>query len=395
MNQDKNNLNSNNFNSKSPKKMNLGLIMVIVAVVAVVGVGIVFGSKLLSNGGSNNNSNNGSATNNDSSNQNLSSESISQIEIDPLFVITLTNSGKLYAIGYNSYYWGNTNKINLKETTLIAENVKSFSNDGRFYISNDDELYISGVNYSEGGVYKQYKKVASNINKVTGTGIGYIALSNDGTLYAYGDKDYSGFGQKYDELTLINNISNVKDVHLSLTTVYYLTNNNELYAKTRQGNEAFEKILDNVESCNLSTITTKDGKIYQVVYDSSTKKVVAKLVEGANGVITSSAEKQYYTKDNVILDAPNYNYESYRYYYPKDVKTMFFVTTVDENNKYIMKFAYLDNNNKLKLHYIEMKKGDYKTKLDEKVETLDYDTKNLATILEFSSNSTSKRFLSK
>lgn len=52
------NANNLSFNSKLPKKMNLGLIVGIVAVVAVVGIGIVFGSKLLSNGG-NDNSNNG------------------------------------------------------------------------------------------------------------------------------------------------------------------------------------------------------------------------------------------------------------------------------------------------------------------------------------------------
>ena len=52
------NANNPSFNSKPPKKMNLGLIVGIVAVVAVVGIGIVFGSKLLSNG-ENDNSNNG------------------------------------------------------------------------------------------------------------------------------------------------------------------------------------------------------------------------------------------------------------------------------------------------------------------------------------------------
>lgn len=44
------NASNQSFNSKPPKKMNLGLIIGIVVAVAVVGVGIVFGSKLLSNG---------------------------------------------------------------------------------------------------------------------------------------------------------------------------------------------------------------------------------------------------------------------------------------------------------------------------------------------------------
>lgn len=52
------NTSNQNFNSKPPKKMNLGLIIGIVAVVAVVGVGVVFGSKLLSNNEKDNNLNN-------------------------------------------------------------------------------------------------------------------------------------------------------------------------------------------------------------------------------------------------------------------------------------------------------------------------------------------------
>jgi len=48
------NVNNQSFNSKPPKKMNLGLVIGIVAAVAVVGVGIIFGSKLLSNDRNNN-----------------------------------------------------------------------------------------------------------------------------------------------------------------------------------------------------------------------------------------------------------------------------------------------------------------------------------------------------
>jgi len=52
------NSNNKNLNSKPPKKINLGLIIGIVAVVAVVGVGIFFGSKLLSNESNNSNNEN-------------------------------------------------------------------------------------------------------------------------------------------------------------------------------------------------------------------------------------------------------------------------------------------------------------------------------------------------
>lgn len=390
------NYNSVPSNNKPPKKFNIGLIAgIVVGVVAVIVGGVLlFGnnSSQTNNGGS---SNNGS-TNNGSNNQNISSESIAQIEIDPLFVIALTNSGKLYAIGYNSYYWGNTNEINLKNTTLLAEDVKYYTNDGRFYISNNNDLYISGVNFAQGGMYKQYTKFASNIKKVSGSDLGFVALSTDGKLYAYGDKTFNGFGQRYSELTLIDGISNVKDINVNLSITYYLTNNNELYAKYTGSNGSFEKVLDNVDNCNLNSITTTDGKIYGLTLDSSTNKVVANLVDGANGVINSSSDQQFFTKDNVLLDKSGYNYETYRYFYPKDVKTMYFVNSVDETYKNIIKFAYLSNDNKLKLHYVEFKKGEaYTTNADEKVETLDFNTKNLAKILEFSSNSVSKAFLDK
>lgn len=54
------NINNQNFNSKPPKKMSLGLIIGIVVAVIIVGIGIFFGSKLLSK-----ENNNDSALNND------------------------------------------------------------------------------------------------------------------------------------------------------------------------------------------------------------------------------------------------------------------------------------------------------------------------------------------
>lgn len=51
------NANNQNFNNRPPKKINMGLIIGIIVIVAVVGVGVVFGSKLLSNNGKGNSSN--------------------------------------------------------------------------------------------------------------------------------------------------------------------------------------------------------------------------------------------------------------------------------------------------------------------------------------------------
>lgn len=93
-----------NFNSKPPKKMNLGLIIGIVAVVAVVGVGIVFGSKLLSNGGSNNNnsetSNNNS--NSDSNNDNSNEPTQSKYAVGTPVYFNVTNGNSLGCDSNNS-----------------------------------------------------------------------------------------------------------------------------------------------------------------------------------------------------------------------------------------------------------------------------------------------------
>lgn len=66
------NASNQNFNSKPPKKMNLGLIIGIVAIVVVVGVGVVFGSKLLSNNSGNQDNNSVTENNNDKINNEIS-----------------------------------------------------------------------------------------------------------------------------------------------------------------------------------------------------------------------------------------------------------------------------------------------------------------------------------
>lgn len=73
------------FNSKPPKKMNLGLIIGVVAAVVFVGIGVAFGSKLLSNSGNNNNSNNGNNDSNNSvENNDNNSDSNSTVNYDEL-----------------------------------------------------------------------------------------------------------------------------------------------------------------------------------------------------------------------------------------------------------------------------------------------------------------------
>lgn len=79
-------LNNQNSNNKPPKKMNIGLIIGILAVIAVVVVGIVFGSKLLSNNNIDNENLNNEAEKSDK-NTNTSANNSS----DPQLVIYLNN----------------------------------------------------------------------------------------------------------------------------------------------------------------------------------------------------------------------------------------------------------------------------------------------------------------
>ena len=80
-----------NSNNKPQKKMNIGLIIGIVAVIAVVGIGVVFGSKLISN------------KNNDNSNlsngKNNSSVKMGNVKVEVLSSENQINNSGLYKIG--------------------------------------------------------------------------------------------------------------------------------------------------------------------------------------------------------------------------------------------------------------------------------------------------------
>ena len=80
-----------NSNNKPQKKMNIGLIIGIVAVIAVVGIGVVFGSKLISN------------KNNDNSNlsngKNNSIVKMGNVKVEVLSSENQINNSGLYKIG--------------------------------------------------------------------------------------------------------------------------------------------------------------------------------------------------------------------------------------------------------------------------------------------------------
>lgn len=374
------NVSNQNFYSKKSNKMKLGSVICacVGAVAIIAGVTLLFNNNLFQPNPNN-------SMNGNSNNQNLSGEKIIQMQIGSSNVRVLTESGKLYGVGNSGICnWPNVNERDLKEPTLLAENVKSFADTE--YISNNDELYTSCVNVIEGGTYKNYEKLGTNIKKVTSSGLGLIALSNDGNIYAYGLAEYNGFGQQYDELTLIEGIKNVKDIYLGDYTnvIYYLTENNELYAKPIRSDVPFEKFLDNVNNCNANAITTNDGKIYHMEYDYSKDKVTATLVEGADVVFNSSFNEQFYTKDGVFIKCP-FGCEAYNKYYPKDVETLLYMRTYDIVGGYGLKNIYITKDNKLKLQSVKVKYGS-STEPYQETKTYDYNLENIGVIADFVSN---------
>ena len=141
------NASNQSFNSKPPKKMNLGLIIGIVAAVAVVGVGIVFGSKLLSNGGSN-------ISNNNSSNQQTNKQLEKLYNNNDNIVKTpFVDTYNKLVIEYPTFYTENDNSAFKVMSSVKYPFVKLISvlGDMYLYYPSDADSYSNPVaekNYS-------------------------------------------------------------------------------------------------------------------------------------------------------------------------------------------------------------------------------------------------------
>lgn len=373
------NANNQNFNSKPPKKMNLGLIIGIVVAVAVVGVGIVFGSKLLSNGDSDNK---GTTGNSDSNNSNTRNDKINKMDISSEFIVSLTQSGDMYAIG--TPFMEMNGESEFVDVTLLANNVRKYDNMGYYYIDNNDNLYITGVDAINGGYIGKYKKIGENIKDVSGkpSGLGLIAVSNNGELYAYGNANYNSMGVECKELTKFENISDVKEVYSSITLSAYVTNNGELYAHSTYEAAPFTKVLDNVnevistENDGKIIAVTSDGKIYEVDYDG--EQVVANLKSDVDGVIAPHSNGIYYLKNGVLDDM------FYFRYYPNDVKNMMYMwdpdgVVYDEEIKYL----YLNNQNQISLFHVKYEDNNWNNVKDKNNKTLNYTIKSMKEVYEF------------
>lgn len=123
------NANNQSLNSKPPKKMNLGLIIGIVVAVAVVGVGVVFGSKLLSNGGNNNS--NGENVNGSNNSSSKPSANKNTITIGGIKMSIVDEGMGIYKIrdeyvfrGGDKVEWPDMSDIKTRKTTYFPNVVK-------------------------------------------------------------------------------------------------------------------------------------------------------------------------------------------------------------------------------------------------------------------------------
>lgn len=343
-------------NNSSKKKSLILVIIAIILVVAIIGSTVAFLALK--------NNNNGGTTNNGDV-PNKSKDGIKQIEVYyTLNVVALSNNGDLYVIGENESGWGNVKETD--KVTKVASNVNSFEDDGMLYIDNDSNLYITGLNVIKGGTYKVYEKLGENIKNVSSGGLSVVAVSNNGKLYGYGQKDYNGLNKQCSELTEFDNVSDVKTVYKGISIIYYITNSGELYAKY-DSSDTFDKLLDNVAETNGGSIfKTTDGKYYlleceeskcNVTEKSNVKGYVLDYFINNNGEIINKQDSKYIVEDLSL-------------YYPKDVKEMIDMGGYGLSG--LIYYIYLNNNNKLTLYTVNYKQGNYTVKLNESSKELDY-----------------------
>lgn len=359
---------------------NKRVIIIMIILIIVITLGLLVTFMAINNGNGQNSSDSGNKSNIFNSNK-TDDDTITQIDLSlTLKIVALTKSGDLYAIGDNSYGWGGKSKLD--KSTLLASNVKKFFSSGDYYIDNDGNLYCGGIKAIEGGTYDHYEKIGENVKDFAGQSLGFMVVTNDGELLAYGQKDYSGIGKECKELTKVEGASDVALVRSNISFRYYVTNSNELYAKPLSGTGSFEKILDGVEKASESTnfVQTKEGKVYKLDYDYKNKKVVANLYEDANGILDTSY-KAFATKDGVILDDKTYSYEAERMYYPTDVKEMLYVNGatgfISDSNYSGEVYMYINNEGKFVFNLVKQKLGYVNEKTDEVKKELDYTQKSL------------------
>jgi hypothetical protein len=135
------NMNNQNFDNKPPKKTNLGLIIGIVVIIAIVGVGIILGSKLLSNDNNNPNTNDNDvieSNNNESNKTDDTNEKTEMITASNYFDTSKFDSTKFSGMLYDDtgysvsdlltdekYNYDYNNSINIFSNNLMRYSLTS------------------------------------------------------------------------------------------------------------------------------------------------------------------------------------------------------------------------------------------------------------------------------
>lgn len=220
-----------------------------------------------------NNSNNEN-NNNNTNQETTKGSSIKDIRVSLSNIIALTNNGELYVYGTDNYgeLGVGDSSSTVSKPTKVASNVKSFYGSGSqtYYIDNNDDLYMAGLRYT-GGMQETFEKVTSNAKEVASAINCAVVMDKDGNVLVRGPKNgYCGFTQVYEEFTNVG--SNAKDVLVHQHSSGYLSNSNELYLKTKNG-DSYVKTLENVKEISDTYVLLNNGEVYNIGYDGAFTKL--------------------------------------------------------------------------------------------------------------------------
>lgn len=244
------------------KKLLLGLL----CGVLVLGLSTGCGNKENNANNENNNNNTNQETKKDST--------IKDVRVSLSNIIVLTNNNELYVYGDDNYGELGVGDYSstVSKPTKVASDVVSFYGSGSqtYYIDSKGDLYMAGLRYT-GGAVDTFEKVASNAKDVASMINCAIMMDKDGNVLAKGPKnDYCGFTQVYEEFTKVGN--NAKDVIVHQHSSGYLTNSNELYLKTSNG-DSYVKTLENVKEISDTYVLTDNGEVYNIEFDGAITKL--------------------------------------------------------------------------------------------------------------------------
>lgn len=267
--------NNQDFNNKPPKKMNLGLVIGIIAAVVVVAIaGVFISNKIIFNQGSNNNSESNKPIIN-----NTNSDKIIKFSINRDSILALTNSEKLYGIGNVDGLGSGIERTDIP--TLLASNVKTFKDEGGlYYLDNNNTLYRTGWNY-EGGILDTFKKTYENVIHFDASMSFCLSIVTEDNQ-AYIDKN---FGDSYcglDDGT--DGFKKVSDnVNMAISSYYYhgyIDKNNSLYI-SKDGKQ-YEKLLENIIDYQIvlsgDIYLDNNGNLYLYAFDYETQELKLELL---------------------------------------------------------------------------------------------------------------------